>query len=146
MGIWIPEFTFAESVWIKEYRKDMEITIIPGLKKVNLAIPSVIVKVLCQQMDFTQFPFDNHKCHLILKSTSTEVIFVHDEDPQFIERCTSGEYDFTLKKMNQSTVEEIDGSIFSRIGLQIYMERKSSLYLYLLYLPSGMIVMLAITK
>ena len=124
----------------------MEITIIPGLKKINLAIPSVIVKVLCQQMDFTQFPFDNHKCQLILKSTSTEVMFVHDDDPEFNEKCNSGEYDFTLKKMNQSNVEDIDGSIFSRIGLQIHMERKSSLYLYLLYLPSGMIVMLAITK
>ena len=107
-------------------------------------IPNIVVKVLCQNMDFSQFPFDTQICDIALKASSNKIKFAQSEDNQIrFDSSISGEFEIFVKYLNETEIEErFEESQFSRIGFTINLERKSTMYILSYYLPSGLIVLL----
>ena len=94
-------------------------------------IPNIVVKVLCQNMDFRQFPFDTQKCDIALKASSNEIKFAQSEDNLLkFDNSISGEFEIFVKYLNETEIEErFEESQFSRIGFTINLERKSTMYI-----------------
>ena len=142
--IWTPRFDILDSVGTTDYFKNSELTFHPIKKEVHLMIPNIVVKVLCQNMDFSQFPFDTQKCDIALKASSNKINFAQSEDENLnSNNSNSGEFEIYVKYLNETEIEErFEESQYSRIGFTINLERKSTMYILSYYLPSGLIVLL----
>ena len=104
-----------------------------------------MTKVLCQNMDFSQFPFDVQKCDIALKASSNKVKLAQSEEHNhlYYDRISSGEFETFVKYLNKTEIEDrFEESQYSRTGFRIIMERKSTMYILSFYLPSGLIVLL----
>jgi len=102
------------------------------------------ITFLCP-MRFGKYPLDEHICKLRFGSTNFDInqmtfgetAFTYDEN----NRNTVLDYDVSLKKLReQDRIYNYRGSNYSVTGLEMKLKRNYKKFLYVYYLPSGLLV------
>ena len=106
-----------------------------GTQKLIKFRRSISLGVNCPHMQFDDFPFDTQNCDIILQDLNlTENTDYRWEKAEVVQRkpLTSNEYDLSLRNAS-----------INRSGFRVMMSRKSTVFIYTYFLPSGLMVMVS---
>ena len=114
-------------------------------KKLLLIKQTLRAQVNCPDMQFEEFPFDIQSCGFLLKDLKlTENRFRAKNNFKWLEpilekgkTLTSTEYDLELKNASLAGLNR------SRCGFQVEMVRKTGVYIYTYFVPSGLMVIVS---
>ena len=114
-------------------------------KKLLLIKQTLRAQVNCPDMQFEEFPFDIQSCGFLLKDLKlTENRFRAKNNFKWLQpilekgkTLTSTEYDLELKNAS------LTGLNRSRCGFQVEMVRKTGVYIYTYFVPSGLMVIVS---
>ena len=96
---------------------------------------TISLAVNCPDMQFNDFPFDTQNCDIILQDQNlTENSGFQWEKAEVVQKktLTSNEYNLSLRNASDSIS-----------GFHVMMSRKSTVYIYTYFLPSGLMVMVS---
>ena len=94
---------------------------------------TISLGVNCPDMQFNDFPFDTQNCDIILQDLKlTENTDYCWEEAEVVrgKPLTSNEYNLSLRNANGT-------------GFRVMMSRKSTVFIYTYFLPSGLMVMVS---
>ena len=96
---------------------------------------TISLAVNCPDMQFNDFPFDTQNCDIILQDQNlTENSGFQWEKAEVVQKktLTSNEYNLSLRNASENIS-----------GFHVMMSRKSTVYIYTYFLPSGLMVMVS---
>ena len=106
----------------------------PTKKKIRFS-RTISLGVNCPDMQFDDFPFDTQNCDVILQDLKlTENTDFQWERAEVVQRkaLTSNEYNLSLRNASANSS-----------GFGVMLSRKSTVYIYTYFLPSGLMVMVS---
>ena len=133
--IWIPQFRIKETipVWFSERNSDFYIHYNINEQLLEMR-QTISVHLLCSEMNFSLFPFDNQNCQVsFLNKRNSKLAFEFGHTK--IEVAPNNDFiiNANVRKQNTST----------KIGFDLILQRKSGLYLVTWYMPSSMFVIIS---